>query len=146
VRTPPVATIPLALDGSRHRAGATIVRAYKIPEATMRIVCWALVMLIAGCAEDEFPSRPGPMRGVELSTVEAPPTCRPIEAVEVRSGHHDPTSHEMLSAHALERGANYVVLDAFAVVANSNDIYAVTRARLFQCPIALVCYRCPARQ
>jgi hypothetical protein len=112
----------------------------------MRIASLALVTLIAGCAEDELLTRPGPMRGVELTTVEASPACRWIEAVEVRSGHRDPTANEMLSAHAFERGANYVVLDAFAVVANSEDIYAVTRARLYQCPIAMVCYRCPLRQ
>jgi hypothetical protein len=111
--------------------------------ATLRTLGLVLAAaLIAGCAEPEAPARPDPVRGVELSTVEAPAGCKPLEAVEVRSGHHDPTSHELLRAFAAERGANYVVLDAFGVLAETDDIFAITRARLFQCPIALVCYRC----
>jgi hypothetical protein len=109
----------------------------------MRQVCWGLVAtLLAGCVEEEVLRRPDPMPGVELSTEQASPACRPVEAVEVRSGQQDPTTHELLRAFAVERGANYVVLDAFGVVANNDDIFAITRARLFQCPVTLVCYRC----
>ncbi len=101
-------------------------------------------ILLAGCAEENPFRRPPPVPGVELSTVEAVADCRPVQAVEVRSGQHDPTSHELLKAFAAEQGANYVVLDAFGVVAEEDDIFAVTRARLFRCPVALVCYHCPS--
>jgi len=113
----------------------------------MRTVSWAIAAaLIGGCADQEAFTRPAPAPGIELSTVEAAACCRPIGAVEVQSGQRDPTSHELLRAFAAERGANYVVLDAFGVLTNIDDVFAVTRARLFQCPIALVCYRCQALQ
>lgn len=103
-----------------------------------------LVILLAGCAEENVFRRPPPVPGVELSTVEAIADCQAVQAVEVRSGQRDPTTHELLRAFAAEKGANYVVLDAFGVVADEDDIFAVTRARLFRCPVALVCYRCQA--
>jgi hypothetical protein len=113
----------------------------------MRQVCWAMVAtVLAGCSEAELLRRPDPVPGVELSNRQARAECRPVEAVEVRAGHHDPTSHELLKALAAERGANYVVLDAFAVVSTSDDIYAITQARLFQCPPTLVCWPRPATQ
>ena len=101
-----------------------------------------IALLLAGCVETEMLSRPEPVPGVELSTVEAPLSCGWIAAVEVQSGQHDPTSHELLRSFAAGKGANYVVLDAFGVVANTDDIFAVTRARLYRCPVALTCYRC----
>jgi hypothetical protein len=64
-------------------------------------------------------------------------------AVEVRAGEHDPSSHDLLRMYAVEHGATYVVLDAFGVIATSDDVFAVTRARLFRCPTELVWYRRP---
>jgi hypothetical protein len=110
---------------------------------------WVLAVIgLGACAEDEVVRRPDPLPSIELSTVEAPPRCMPIQGVEVRSGSRDPAAHEVLKAFAAERGANYVVLDAFGVVSNDDDIVAVSRARLFRCPVELVCYRCscPAPQ
>jgi hypothetical protein len=109
----------------------------------MRQVCWIVAaMALVGCAEEEGVRRWDPQPGIELSTVEASTRCTPIQAVEVRSGSRDPAAHEVLKAFAAERGANYVVLDAFGVDANNDDIVAVSRARLFRCPNELVCYRC----
>jgi hypothetical protein len=103
---------------------------------------WVLAAwLLSGCAEDDLLTRPGTRPGVAFTTVEPAASCRSIETVEVRAGHHDPTSHEMLSQVAVERGANYVVLESYGVMASDSDIYAVTRARLYQCPIPMVCYR-----
>src|SRR5262249_30356038 len=101
-----------------------------------------LLLLLAGCAEELVecvrPDTPPPR--VELSAVEAPPSCQPMDAVEIRSGEHEPTSHDQLRAYAADRGANYVVLDAFGVVYSEDDIIAVTRARLFRCPSVMTSY------
>ena len=99
--------------------------------------------LLAGCVDATPCVRPDPVPLPTLSTVEAVPGCQPIGAVEVRSGEHDPTSHELLRSYAVERGANYVVLDAFGVLTTRDDLFAVTRARLFRCPHELVWYRRP---
>jgi len=101
-------------------------------------VGFALVVL-TGCAEERVCVRPD-RPWVELSTVEAGPACQPLEAVEMQSGEHDPSSHELLRAYAADRGANYVVLDAFGAIKTDDDILAITRARLFRCPIALTSY------
>jgi hypothetical protein len=99
-----------------------------------QVGCAVAATLLAGCIEERLCARPDPVPGIELSTVEAAPTCQPIDAVEMRSGERDPTSHELLRAYAAERGANYVVLDAFGVITTSEDILAVTLSRLFRCP------------
>jgi hypothetical protein len=106
-----------------------------------RVYALLALTLIGGCMEEEevVPTRP-PMR-VEFSTVE-PTGCRPLDTVEVRAGQRDPTTHELLNAYALEKGANYVVLHSFGVLDSGDDIYAVTRAQLLACPIPLVAYRC----
>lgn len=100
-------------------------------------------MLFAGCVTEEQCLRPDPWSGIRLSAVEAAPDCQPLGGVEVRAGQRGPTSHELLREYAGERGANYVVLDAFGVITTSDDILAVTRARLFRCPVALTWYRHP---
>ncbi len=99
--------------------------------------------LLAGCVEENPCVRLDPVPQPKLSTVEAAPGCQPMGAVEVRSGEHDPTSHELLRSYAAEHGATYVVLDAFGVIATSENVFAVTRARLFRCPNELVWYRHP---
>jgi hypothetical protein len=108
---------------------------------------WALGMavLLAGCVEEEDVRPTRVIQRVQLSVSEPPPGCRPLDAVEVRSGQRDPTTHEVLSEYAAERGANYVVLDSFAVLDARDDIFAVTRARLFSCPVSFVGYGCPPR-
>jgi hypothetical protein len=107
--------------------------------------CDALLALalLGGCAheEDVAPTRP-PMR-VEFSTFDPGAACRTLDAVEVRAGQRDPTTHELLNEYAIRRGANYVVLDSFGAFDDSEDIIAVTRARLLSCPLALVCWRPP---
>jgi hypothetical protein len=99
--------------------------------------------LFAGCVEENLCVRPDPVPQPKLSTVEAAPGCQPMGAVELRSGEHDPTSHDLLRSYAAEHGATYVVLDAFGVIATSEDVLAVTRARLFRCPDELVWYGHP---
>jgi hypothetical protein len=109
----------------------------------MRQVWWALVaVVLAGCAEEQGIRRFDPAPAVELSAFEASPQCMPVDAVEVRSGMHDPSAHEVLKSLAAERGSNYVVLDSFGVVAADEDIIAIARARLFRCPVQLACYQC----
>jgi hypothetical protein len=99
--------------------------------------------LLGGCVAEEECVRPDPPPQIRLSAIEAAPDCQPIGAVEVRAGERDPTPHEQLREYAAERGANYVVLDAFGAVPTGDDIVAVTRARLFRCPIALTWYQHP---
>jgi len=91
----------------------------------------------AGCAEEALER--GPARradAVQLSNREPGPACRPLECVEVRSGHDDVTSSDALRAYAAERGANYIVIDTFSVFAEHDDV--LTRARLFCCPAFVV--------
>jgi hypothetical protein len=92
------------------------------------------ITLLSGCVEESLCTRPDSLPAIELSAVEAAPECRPLDAVEIRSGERGPTSHQLLRAYAAEHGANYVVLDAFGVIRTSEDILAVTLARLFWCP------------
>lgn len=84
--------------------------------------CWLLV----ACAQ--LPAAPDP---VILAGVEPAAACAPVEAVEIRSAPRDCSSRDMLRAWALDRGANYVVLDAFSV---RDDDEVVALARLFTCP------------
>jgi hypothetical protein len=110
---------------------------------TRRVGFALAATLLAGCAEENACVRTDPVPQPTLSTVEAAPNCQPIGAVEVRSGEHDPTSHELLRSYAVDHGATYVVLDAFGVIATRDDVFAVTRARLFRCPTELVWYHRP---
>lgn len=98
------------------------------------------IALLGGCAGPEVLRRPATVPGVAVSMVEAPAGCRPLEAVEVRAGRSDPIAHALLRAFAVERGANYVVVDAFGVVADEDEVFAVARARLFACPVTLARY------
>jgi hypothetical protein len=97
--------------------------------------------LLAACVEERVCARPDPPPAIALSTIEADPACQPIESVEMQSGEREPSSHELLRAYAAQKGANYVVLDAFGAITTIDDVLAVTRARLFRCPIALTSYR-----
>jgi hypothetical protein len=85
--------------------------------------CWLLAL--AACAE--LP----PARGRVPVTNADPRGCAAVEAVEIRSAPRECPSIEMLRAYASERGANYVVLDAFSV---RDDDEVVTLGRLFACP------------
>jgi hypothetical protein len=104
------------------------------------VFAWLATCLV-GCAEERVCTRIDSAPRVELSTVEALPACQPMEAVEMRSGEHEPTGHELLREYAAERGANYVVLDAFGAIRTYEEIVAVNWARLFRCPVALTSYR-----
>ena len=95
---------------------------------------------LMGCAEERVCVRPDPAPFIELSTTEASASCQLLDAVEMQSGEREPSSHELLRAYAAERGANYVVLDAFGAIKTDDDIVAVTRARLFRCPVELTSY------
>lgn len=79
--------------------------------------------LVAGCAE------------VQLSRREPPPGCRPLEALEVRSGGDEPPSQEALRAYAGERHSDYVVVDSFSIFDENGERGLLTRARLFRCNV-----------
>ncbi len=95
---------------------------------------FGLAASIAGCATASL-SSPAPHRGgaVELSSREPEPGCSLLGALELRAPAGGRTTPELLGAWAAERGGNYVVLDAFSVVAEP-DVELITRARLFSCP------------
>jgi hypothetical protein len=89
----------------------------------------------AGCADEEIDRRPTALDdAVQLSNREPGPGCRPLECVEVRSGQDEAPTSDALRAYAAHRGANYVVLDTFAVYDEPADESVLTRARLFRCP------------
>lgn len=93
------------------------------------------LLLCAGCADEELDPRPTPIDdAVQLTNREPGPACRPLECVEVRSGRQDSPTSDALRAYAAHRGANYVVLDTFAVYDEPEDEAVLTRARLFRCP------------
>jgi hypothetical protein len=85
---------------------------------------WCCLLLV-GCAE--LP--PAPDR-VRLVNSEPPSSCAPVEAVELRSRPNECTSREMLHSYALERGADWVVLDSFTVL---DDDQVIAQGRLFAC-------------
>ena len=93
--------------------------------------CVLLLLLTAGCAEEELvrlPSRPA--SAVYLSEHEPGSCCRALGGVAVASGPFDLPTRDTLREEALDRGANYVVLDAFSVL----DERVLARARLYACP------------
>ena len=94
-----------------------------------------LAAVCAGCADEEIDRRPTRVDdAVQLSNREPGPACRPLECVEVRSGREERPTGDALRAYAAYRGANYVVLDTFAVYDEPDDEAVLTRARLFRCP------------
>jgi len=76
---------------------------------------------LGGCAE------------VQLATREPGPSCRPLEAVEVRSAENEPPSSDALRAYAGERHSDYVVVDSFPIYDESGERSLLTRARLYRC-------------
>jgi hypothetical protein len=103
-----------------------------------RLLLLAIALASTACVEDE------PVRAsanladtVQIADREPGGACRPVVAVEVRSGPNDLPSADTLRAYAHERGANYVVLDTFSVY-DESDTQVLTRARLFRCPLACV--------
>ncbi|HZS36317.1 MAG TPA: hypothetical protein VFF06_05800 [Polyangia bacterium] len=91
----------------------------------------ALVVGAAGCAPVKLAA--GARVAVELSSREPDRACALVGAVELRSPGGAASAGQLLGAWALERGGNYVVLDAFSVV-SEPALEVITRARLFACP------------
>ena len=86
---------------------------------------------LAGCAAEELSRSPTrASTEVYLSSAEPGACCRALGGIFVESGPFDLPTHYTLREEALDRGANYVVLDAFSVI----DEYVLARARLFACP------------
>jgi hypothetical protein len=96
-----------------------------------------IVFACGACAEDEAERASTNFAAdVQLTNREPGSACRHIAAVEVRAGRDDLPSAETLRAYAQDRGANYVVIDAFRVCDESEDATVLTQARLFRCPLA----------
>ncbi len=95
---------------------------------------FAVVFAAAGCAEGERERVHDRADEVQIGERAPGPACRPLEWVEVRSGHGDEPGSQALRAYAVERGANYVVIDTFRVLDDGDEEGVLTRARLFACP------------
>ncbi len=95
----------------------------------------ALAVGVGGCAEQELARAPsGRDEAVLLANRDPGPDCRRVQCLAVRSGDGDPSAPDLVSADARERGANYVVVDGFAVVEEVDGAATVLQARLFRCP------------
>jgi hypothetical protein len=107
----------------------------------MRSLPWLfpVALLASGCADEELERAPTRLADrVQLGNREPGPSCRALEHVEVRSGRRDRPTSDALRAYAVERGANYIVVDTFSVFDEVEDSVVLTRARLFYCPVAFV--------
>jgi hypothetical protein len=101
---------------------------------TLGRVAWCALCLCA-CAEGEVSRLPAPIVDtVEVSAHPPGPDCWPLETVEVRSGKHDGSSVEALRLYAWRRAVNYVVLDTFSILDDSDENLVLMRARLYRCP------------
>jgi hypothetical protein len=100
-----------------------------------RLWLFAMVLALAGCAEEEMErGNTAVADTVQVGNRDPGPACRGIAAVEVRSGSSDVPSSDALREYAATRGANYVVVDTFSVYDEPEDATVLTRARLFACP------------
>lgn len=102
---------------------------------TRATVVLVIVLAAGGCAETELERAPGPVRDeVQLANRDPGSACRPLFAVEVRSGRNDVPTSDAVRDYAAARGANYVVIDTFSVYDDDEAEDVLTRARLFACP------------
>jgi hypothetical protein len=91
--------------------------------------------LACGCAGVERARLPAEISdGVVLAAQEPGPACCALERVEVRSRRAEAPAADALRLYAWRRSANYVVLDAFAVLDETSDDQVLMRARLYRCP------------
>ena len=96
---------------------------------------WPFALLATGCFDDEFERVPTRLDDrVQLANRDPGPACCGLEAVEVRSGNKERPTLETLRAYAIQRDANYVVVDSFSVDEVPYRESVLTSARLFRCP------------
>jgi hypothetical protein len=104
-------------------------------------ICAGLALLLAGCIEATPTVGPCATDTVQLTNREPGPACVPLGAAEAHSGEgadRDLTAYATLRSYARSVGANYVVLDAFAVASDEGWPTAL-RGRLFSCPLGAPC-------
>jgi hypothetical protein len=101
----------------------------------LRALWWLPFAAMAiGCAEEELVRVPTRVESAVVLTNREPcDSCVALDSVEVQSGRDDQSTSDALRDAALARGANYVVLDAFAVL-DDDDERVLARARFFVCP------------
>ncbi len=88
-----------------------------------------LAIAIAGCAEEQIEARA--VEPVQMARQD-PQGCVALAPIELRSAPNDAPSSERLREEALDRGANYVVVDTFRLLDDEPSL--ITRARLYRCP------------
>jgi hypothetical protein len=88
-----------------------------------------LAIAFAGCAEDEIAVRA--VEPVQLARQD-PTGCAALAPLELRTAPNDAPTSERLREEALDRGANYVVVDTFRLLDDETSL--LTRARLYRCP------------
>lgn len=94
----------------------------------------AVAVLAPGCVEEEAARTPTRLADVvQLSDREPGRWCQPLQSIEVPEPRDDGTD-DALRLHGLQRGANFIVLESFAVFDESNAQSVLTRARLYACP------------
>ncbi|MCU1283215.1 MAG: hypothetical protein JWM53_6761 [bacterium] len=94
-----------------------------------------LALLASGCFDDELERVPTHLDdAVQLGNRDPGPACCGLEAVEVCSGNKERATLEALRAYAVQRAANYIVVDAFSVYEIPGQESVHTQARLFRCP------------
>lgn len=100
-----------------------------------------LCALLGGCLDEPDLVRLSPrlLDQVRVSKTEAGGVCRPLGAVEGRSGDYTDriyeSAYEALRTVAAARGGNYVVIDT--VSSHGPEVSMAIHGRLFDCPLGI---------
>jgi hypothetical protein len=102
-----------------------------------------VVALVGGCASHEAPPRLAAcaVEAVQISNREPGPACIPLGAAAAHSGEGETRAvpaYATLRSLAGTVGANYVVVDSFAV-ALDEGWPTTLRGRMFACPLGQPC-------
>lgn len=99
------------------------------------LLTMAAAILVVGCGAETVTTPLRHSDAVTLSNVPPHPSCRALEMAEVRAPEGQTRVYELLRGWAAEVGANYVVVDSFAVIDGGTESEVIARARLFHCRV-----------
>jgi hypothetical protein len=92
-------------------------------------------VLVVGCGSETVTTPLRNADAVTLSNIPPHPSCRTLEMAEVRAPEGQARVYELLRLYAADLGANYAVVDSFAVIDGGTETEVIARARLFHCRV-----------
>lgn len=95
----------------------------------------SFVSFVVGCQEATTTTPLRNADAVTLSNIAPHPSCRSLEMAEVRAPEGQSRVYDLLRTYAADLGANYVVIDSFAVIDGGTETEVIARARLFYCRV-----------